>query len=144
MGDLQVEGTEQFLVSLSLAPNSPPGTTLLTPLTAGTVRNDDDATAPPVVSIADHSQAEGDAGPNAFTFTVTRDGDPTEAIGELRSGDDYARESVAIWRASDLSVTKFTIYIAGLSGEARVLKNPAYDPDQPETSTSSARPAAAR
>jgi hypothetical protein len=58
---------------------------------------------------------------------------PTEAIGELRSGDDYARESVAIWRASDLSVTEFKIYVAGLSGEARVLKNPAHDPDQPET-----------
>lgn len=59
---------------------------------------------------------------------------PTEAIGELRAGDDYARESVAIWRASDLSVTEFKVYVAGLSGEARVLKNPAYDPDRPETS----------
>jgi hypothetical protein len=58
---------------------------------------------------------------------------PTKAIGELRSGDDYARESVAIWRANDLSVNKFKIYVAGLSGEARVLRNPAFDPDRPET-----------
>jgi hypothetical protein len=58
---------------------------------------------------------------------------PTEAIGELRSGDDYARESVAIWRASDLNVTEFKIYVAGLSGEARVLRNPAFDSDKPET-----------
>jgi len=58
---------------------------------------------------------------------------PTKAIGELRSGDDYACESVAIWRATDVNVTNFTIYVAGLSGEARVLRNPAYDPDKPET-----------
>lgn len=58
---------------------------------------------------------------------------PTKAIGDLRAGDDYARESVAIWPASDLNVSRFKIYVAGLSGEARVLRNPAYDPDQPET-----------
>ncbi len=58
---------------------------------------------------------------------------PTKAIGDLRMGDDYARESVAIWRASDLNVTEFKIYIAGLSGEACVMRNPAYNPDEPET-----------
>lgn len=58
---------------------------------------------------------------------------PTKAIGELPAGGDYARESVAIWRTGDLNVTEFTIYIAGLSGEARVLRNPAYAADQPET-----------
>jgi hypothetical protein len=58
---------------------------------------------------------------------------PTKAIGELRIGNDYARDSVAIWRASDLNVSEFRIYVAGLSGEARVLRNPAYDPNQPET-----------
>ena len=57
---------------------------------------------------------------------------PTKAIGELRAGDDYARESVAIWRADDLKVSTFTIYVAGLSGEARVLRNPTYDPARPE------------
>ena len=58
---------------------------------------------------------------------------PSKAIGELRSSDDYARESVAIWRASDINVTEFKIYVAGLSGEARVVKNPVYDPQAPET-----------
>ncbi|MFQ5806435.1 MAG: hypothetical protein ACE5I3_08295 [Phycisphaerae bacterium] len=58
---------------------------------------------------------------------------PTKAIGELRTGADYARESVAIWRATDVNVNEFTIYVAGLSGEARILRNPAYDPDKPQT-----------
>ena len=60
---------------------------------------------------------------------------PTKAIGELRIGTDYARESAAIWRASDLNVTAFKIYVAGLSGEARVMRNPAYDPQSPENKT---------
>ncbi len=60
---------------------------------------------------------------------------PTKAIGDLRTGADYARESVAIWRADDIRGSEFTIYVAGLSGEARVLRNPAYDPDGPETKT---------
>ena len=60
---------------------------------------------------------------------------PTKAIGKLRVGDDYARESVAIWRADDITTVGFTVYVAGLSGEARAIRNPAYDPDQPETKT---------
>lgn len=60
---------------------------------------------------------------------------PTKALGELRSGDDYARESVAIWRADDLGVSSFQIYVSGLSGEARVLRNPSYNPQEPETRT---------
>jgi hypothetical protein len=60
---------------------------------------------------------------------------PTKAIGDLRTGADYARESVAIWRASDVSATEFTIYVAGLSGEARIVRNPAYNLDEPETTT---------
>ncbi len=53
---------------------------------------------------------------------------PTQAIGELRVGDDYARESVAIWRQIDLTVNNFTLYAAGLSGETRLVRNPAYTP----------------
>jgi hypothetical protein len=60
---------------------------------------------------------------------------PTEAIGELKSGEDNARESVAIWRADDLAVNNFTIYVAGLSGESRLVPNPVYDPQRPETTT---------
>ncbi|MBK8913934.1 MAG: hypothetical protein IPM64_04895 [Phycisphaerales bacterium] len=44
---------------------------------------------------------------------------PTRAIGELRSGNDYAIESVAIWRQGDVPVNNFTIFVAGLSGEVR-------------------------
>lgn len=57
---------------------------------------------------------------------------PTKAFGALLSGRDNARESVAIWRQIDLSVNKFKIYVAGLSGETRFVANPSYDPDQPE------------
>lgn len=58
---------------------------------------------------------------------------PTEAIGPLRTGPDYARESVAVWRQIDLTQNSFCIYVAGLSGEVRFIPNPAYDPDAPET-----------
>jgi len=58
---------------------------------------------------------------------------PTKAIGELLAGEDYARESVAIWRATDVNVNNFRIFVAGLSGEARVAPNPTYDPEKPET-----------
>ncbi len=60
---------------------------------------------------------------------------PSKAIGDLRVGEDYARESVAIWRADDIGTTGFTIFVAGLSGEARVVRNPSFKPDQPETRT---------
>ena len=59
--------------------------------------------------------------------------DPTKAIGALLSGDDYARESVAIWRQIDLTINNFRVYIAGLSGEMRFVPNPGYDPQKPET-----------
>ncbi len=60
---------------------------------------------------------------------------PTKALGALLTGPDYARESVAIWRASDVNLNKFRIYVEGLSGETRFIPNPAYDPEQPETAT---------
>lgn len=46
---------------------------------------------------------------------------PTKAIGPLRSGNDYALESVAIWREGDVRVNNFTVYVAGLSGETRFI-----------------------
>lgn len=49
---------------------------------------------------------------------------PTRAIGDLRVGDDNAIESVAIWRATDTNVNRFRIYIAGLSGETAIVRNP--------------------
>lgn len=58
---------------------------------------------------------------------------PTEAIGELRTGDDHARESVAIWRYDESDATRFDIFISGLSGETRLAPNPDHNPDQPVT-----------
>ncbi len=60
---------------------------------------------------------------------------PTKAVGTLLTGDDNARESVAVWRDVDMppSVNGFRIYVAGLSGESRLVPNPKYDPKQPET-----------
>lgn len=61
--------------------------------------------------------------------------EPSAVIGEIGSGADYAKESVAIWREDEVTVNNFTIFVAGLSGEARLIRNPAYDPKQPEKQT---------
>jgi hypothetical protein len=60
---------------------------------------------------------------------------PAEAIGPLKIGDDNAIESVAIWRADELTGNSFDVFVAGLSGETRIIPNPAYDPDQPASTT---------
>ena len=60
---------------------------------------------------------------------------PNRAIGKLMSGDDNARESVAIWSQIDLNVNQFAIYVSGLSGERRFVRNPSYDSSKPETVT---------
>jgi hypothetical protein len=52
----------------------------------------------------------------------------------LKVGDDNARQSVAIWREIDLNVNSFSVFVSGLSGEAKVVKNPAYDPSVKENS----------
>lgn len=57
---------------------------------------------------------------------------PTRAIGELLRGEDHARESVAVWRVSDINATQFRVYVGGLSGEVRLVPNPAHDPNDPE------------
>lgn len=57
---------------------------------------------------------------------------PTKAIGALLSGDDNARESVAIWRDVDLGTTDFSVFVAGLSGETQTISNPAYRPGESE------------
>ncbi len=53
---------------------------------------------------------------------------PVEAIGRLLQGRDNARTSVAIFRDPDPRVSKFTIYVSGLSGETKAIPNPKYDP----------------
>lgn len=61
--------------------------------------------------------------------------EPSAVIGDIRSGADHAKESVAIWRADQVTVNNFTVFVAGLSGEAKLIKNPAYDAKQPEKQT---------
>ena len=53
---------------------------------------------------------------------------PVEAIGRLLQGRDNARTSVAIFRDPDPRVSKFTVYVGGLSGETKTVPNPRYDP----------------
>lgn len=54
--------------------------------------------------------------------------DPTHAIGPLSTGADNARESVAIWRDVNLGpANRFRIYVTGLSGETRIIRNPAWN-----------------
>ncbi len=57
---------------------------------------------------------------------------PTRAIGPIRRGEDYAIESVAIWRDANLSGNNFSIFVAGLSGETEIVPNPAFDARRPE------------
>lgn len=58
---------------------------------------------------------------------------PTKAYGALLSGEDNARESVAVWRDINLEQNSFKVFVAGLSGELRFVPNPRYDPNRPET-----------
>jgi hypothetical protein len=76
--------------------------------------------------------------PEAFRAIQRRSGDPLllppeTAIGRLLRGRDRARHGVAIWRDVDPSVRSFTVYVAGLSGEVMRVRNPAFDPEQPES-----------
>ena len=81
---------------------------------------------------------ETDMGVNHLVFDAIRERhrlthprlmDPTKAIGPLSVGDDNARESVAIWRNVELGNSKyFKIFVSGLSGETRLIRNPGYKP----------------
>lgn len=51
---------------------------------------------------------------------------PVEVIGRIRQGIDNSRESVAVFKDLDPRVSKFTIYVGGLSGERQTLPNPSY------------------
>lgn len=63
--------------------------------------------------------------------------DPLKATGRLLQGEDNARTSAAVFRNFDPTANRFTIYVAGLSGEVVRLRNPAFDPEVPESETNS-------
>lgn len=58
---------------------------------------------------------------------------PSQAIGNVKAGEDNAIESVAIWRDVDLDANAFSIFVTGLSGETRLAPNPVFDPSKPES-----------
>ncbi len=61
--------------------------------------------------------------------------EPVKMMGRLLQGADNARSSVVIWPQFDIKANQFTVYVAGLSGEAKLLPNPDYKPGQPEYKT---------
>jgi len=58
--------------------------------------------------------------------------EPVKAMGRLLQGPDNAKGSVAIWPQLDIRANGFTIFVAGLSGESVLLRNPNYKPDRPQ------------
>ncbi len=76
-GDRDFEPDETFTVRLS----NPSAGSLSDDTATGTIENDDEQNVEPVeVSIAGLFQEEGDSGATEFVFTVSRTGDPTEAV----------------------------------------------------------------
>jgi len=49
---------------------------------------------------------------------------PASIVGKLLQGEDYARESVAIWPVPDHDVDEMSIFIGGLSGETATTPHP--------------------
>lgn len=49
---------------------------------------------------------------------------PKTVVGKLLRGEDYAKESVAIWPAFEQDVDRFNLFVAGISGETTVIKHP--------------------
>ena len=58
--------------------------------------------------------------------------EPVRAIGRLLQGEDNAVTSVAIWPTFDDRADRFSMYVAGLSGQTQLVPNPNYDPALPE------------
>ncbi|MEM1107801.1 MAG: hypothetical protein AAGH99_03835 [Planctomycetota bacterium] len=49
---------------------------------------------------------------------------PDDVLGRLLQGEDFAKESVAIWPASIRDVDEFTVFFAGADGETKQLLSP--------------------
>ncbi|UCG33207.1 MAG: hypothetical protein JSU68_00970 [Phycisphaerales bacterium] len=56
----------------------------------------------------------------------------SEIIGRLLQTPDQAKDGVAVWPEFSVLSSKFTIYVAGLSGDFVEVPNPGYKEDQPQ------------
>ncbi|MEM6334255.1 MAG: hypothetical protein AAF823_13035 [Planctomycetota bacterium] len=52
---------------------------------------------------------------------------PTQVLGEILQGPDHARESVIVWPHFEQDVDRFTLFVAGLSGETATVPVPGTD-----------------
>jgi hypothetical protein len=52
---------------------------------------------------------------------------PSQVVGEILQGPDYARDSVIIWPHFNEDVDAFTVFVAGLSGETATIEVPGSD-----------------
>lgn len=119
-GDTKVEPDEQFSLTLS----APVNATLADATGAGTIVNDDvDTTpsAPPAISIADLTLAEGDGTHNHFMFVVTLDKAPTGTVtvhyttsdGTAVAGSDYAATSGVLTFAPGVTMQLLHVDVIG-------------------------------
>jgi subtilisin-like proprotein convertase family protein len=102
-GDDVFEGEETFMVNLT----SPTGATISDGEGLGTIRNDD---AAPTVTINDISHAEGNFGPTAFIFTVTKSSSNSSATVDFATANGTAIEP------GDYTAANGTVHFA--TGEA--------------------------
>ncbi|MGB2986169.1 MAG: hypothetical protein WBE26_09830 [Phycisphaerae bacterium] len=58
---------------------------------------------------------------------------PPKVTGLLLQGEENARASVAVFRMFDSKANGFTVYVSGLSGEIRRIRNPGFDPSRKES-----------
>lgn len=84
--------------------------------------------------------SEINVSPDAFRAIQRRSGNPLlippeRVFSRLLQGRENARHSVAIWPDFDPEAKGFRIYVSGLSGESRRVRNRAFDPAEPESET---------
>lgn len=82
--------------------------------------------------------SEARVSPEAFQAIKRRTNDPLlltpeKIVGKLQRGADRVRHGVAIFKDFDPKAKAFTIYVSGLSGEIKRVKNPGFDKERPES-----------
>jgi len=113
-GDAWFEDNETFFVNLSSSFNAG----ISDGQGVGTITNDDPE---PTLSIGDVTQAEGDAGTTAFTFTVTLTGLSPQLVtvnyvtanGTAAAGSDYQSTSGALVFGPGETTQTMTVQVAG-------------------------------